>query len=72
MYKSMNAAQVIEEIAAMSAEERGKVVVQLNQMQEGLFHEEQGKIAEQRLEDLEKGLTETVSHEDAMRMVREV
>ncbi|MEM0966064.1 MAG: hypothetical protein AAGJ81_07960 [Verrucomicrobiota bacterium] len=67
----MNAAQVIEEIDAMSAEERDKVMAHFSHVQECRFHEEQAKIAEQRLEDLESGLTSTVSHEEAMRMVRE-
>lgn len=71
MFESMNAAQVIEEIDAMPAEERDKVVIHLGRMQERLFHEKQVEVAERRLEDLENGLTETVSHEEAMRMVRE-
>lgn len=71
MFESMNAAQVIQEIDAMPAEERDKVVIHLDRMQERLFHEKQVEVAECRLEDLENGLTETVSHEEAMRMVRE-
>lgn len=71
MLESINAAQVIEEIDAMPAEERDKVIFYLGRMQERLFHEKQVAVAERRLEDLENGLAETVSHEEAMRMVRE-
>jgi len=71
MFQSMNAAQVIEEIAAMPAKERDKVVIHLGRMQERLFHEKQVEIAERRLEDLENGMTETIPHEEAMRMVRD-
>ena len=67
----MNAAQVIEEIAAMSVEEQSKVIAHLHQVQEERFHGEQVLIAEQRLEDLDNGLTGTVSHDAAMRMIRD-
>jgi len=67
----VNAAQVIEEIDALPVEEQSKVIAHLNQVQEARFHEEQVRIAEKRLEDLENGLTGTVSHDEAMRMIRE-
>ncbi|MDQ8209747.1 hypothetical protein QEH52_19670 [Coraliomargarita sp. SDUM461003] len=71
MLNSMNAAQVIEEIDALPAEEQSKVIAHLHQVQEERFHEEQVLIAEQRLEDLDNGLTDTVSHYEAMRMIRQ-
>lgn len=49
----MNAAQVIEEIDALPIEEQTKVVAHLHQVQEERFHEEQIRIAEQRLENLD-------------------
>jgi hypothetical protein len=67
----MNAAQVIQEIDALPTEEQSKVMSHLRHLQEERFHEEHVKVAEQRLEDLENGLEETVSHEEAMRMIRE-
>jgi len=71
MFSNMNAAQVIEEIDALPVEEQSKVIVHLHQVQEKRFHEEQVQIAEQRLDDLDNGLTSTVSHDEAMRMIRE-
>ena len=68
----MNTAQVIQEIDALPTEEQYKVMAHLRHLQEERFHEEQVKIAEQRLEDLKNGLEETVSHEEAMSMIREV
>lgn len=67
----MNVAQVIEEIDALPIEEQSKVIAHLRQVQEERFREEQVGIAEQRLEDLDNGLTGTVSHEEAMRTIRE-
>jgi ABC-type phosphate/phosphonate transport system ATPase subunit len=67
----MNAAKVIEEIDALSAEEQTEVIAHLHQVQEERFHQEQVRIAEQRLEDLDNGLTGTVPLEEAMRMIRE-
>jgi len=69
MLENMNVAQVIEEIDALTAEERSKVIAHLHHVQEGRFHEEQVRIAEQRLEDLDNGLTGTVSNDEAMRMI---
>ena len=69
MLKNMNAAQVIEEIDALPAEEQSKVIAHLHLVQQERFHEEQVGIAEQRLEDLENGRTSTVSHEEAMRAI---
>ena len=71
MLDDMNAAQVIQEIDTLPAEEQSKVMAHLHHLQKERFHEEQVKIAEQRLEDLENGLEETVSHEEAMHMIRE-
>ena len=71
MFSNMNAAQVIEEIDALPVEEQSKVIVYLHKVQEKRFHEEQVRIAEQRLDDLDNGLTSTVSHDQAMRMIRE-
>lgn len=65
----MNAAKVIEEIDALPADEQSKVIAHLHHVQEERFHEEQVRIAEQRLEDLDNGLTTTVSHEEAMRLI---
>ena len=67
----MNAAQVIEEIDALPAEEQSKVIAHLQQVQGERFHAEQVRSAEQRLDALENGLTGTVSHKEAMRMIRE-
>ena len=47
------------------------MIVHVHQLQEAQYHEEQVRIAEKRLEDLENGLEETVSHEEAMRIIRE-
>ncbi len=71
MLEDMNAAQVIEEIDALTAEEQSKVIAHLHQVQEERFHQEQVRIAEQRLEDLDNGLTGTVSHDEALRMICE-
>ena len=71
MLDNMNAAQVIQEIDSLPTEEQSKVMAHLHHLQEERFHEEQVKIAEQRLEDLKNGLEETVSHEEAMLMIRE-
>lgn len=71
MFENMDAAQVIEEIDALPAGEQSKVIAHLHQVQEERFHGEHVRIAEQRLEDLDNGLTGTVSHEVAMRMIRE-
>lgn len=70
-FSIMNVAQVIEEIDALPIEEQSKVIAHLRQVQEERFREEQVGIAEQRLEDLDNGLTGTVSHEEAMRTIRE-
>lgn len=67
----MNAAQVIQEINTLPTEEQSKVMAHLHHLQEERFHEEQVKIAEQRLEDLKNGLEKTASHEEAMYMIRE-
>lgn len=71
MLNLMNAAQVIQEIEALPEEEQSKVMAHMHQLQEENFHKKQVEIAEQRLEDLESGLEETVPHEEAMRMIRE-
>lgn len=68
----MNAVQIIEEIDAMPADEKSKVVAHILNLEEERFHMEQVKIAEKRLDDLDKGLAGTVSHEKAMRLIREV
>jgi hypothetical protein len=66
----MNAAQVIQEIDALPTKEQSKVMAHLHHLQEEYYHQEQVKVAEQRLENLDAGLEETVSHEEAMRMIR--
>ena len=71
MLESMNVAQVIEKIDALPAEEQSKIIAHLHKAQEERFHEEQVSIAEKRLEDLDSGLTGTVSHEEAICMIRE-
>lgn len=67
----MNASRVIEEIDALPVEEQSKVIAHLHQVQEKRFHAEQARLAEQRLDNLDKGLTGTVSQDEAMRMIRE-
>lgn len=69
MLYAMDAAKVIEEIDALSADEQSKVIAHLHHVQEERFHQEQVRIAEKRLEDLDNGLTGTVSHEEAMRVI---
>ncbi|MEM1222259.1 MAG: hypothetical protein AAGH40_05805 [Verrucomicrobiota bacterium] len=47
------------------------MIAHLHQVQEKRFHAEQVRLAEQRLDNLDKGLTGTVSNDEAMRMIRE-
>ena len=68
----MNAVQIIEEIDAMPFEEKSKVVAHILSLEEERYHAEQVKIAEQRLEELEKGLTSTVPDSEVKRMLSEI
>jgi hypothetical protein len=66
----MNATQVIKEIDALPLEEQEKVIVHVRELQEAQYHEEQVRIAEQRLKDLENGLEEEVSYELVKELMR--
>ena len=68
----MNAVQIIEEIDAMPVEEQSKVVAHILSRVEERYHQEQVKIAELRLEELEKGLTSTVPDSEVKRMLSEI
>ena len=68
----MNAVQIIEEIDAMPVEEQSKVVAHILSREEERYHQEQVKIAELRLEELEKGLTSTVPDSEVKRMLSEI
>jgi len=66
----VDAVKVIEEIDALPADEQSKVIAHLHKVQEKRFHAEQIRVAEKRLENLDNGLTSTVSHKEAMRVIR--
>ena len=66
----MNAAKVIEEIDALPLEEQEKVIVHEYELQEAQNHEEQVRIAEQRLKDLENGLEEEIPYEQVKELMR--
>jgi hypothetical protein len=66
----MNAAQIIQEIASMNEQDQGEVIAHLRQLEEDRYHQEQVKIAAQRLQDLEDGLEVEVPYEEAMTLLR--
>ncbi len=66
----MNAAQIIEEIGSLNERDQGEVIAHLRQLEEDRYHQEQVKIAAQRLKDLEDGFEEEVSYEEAMSLLR--
>ncbi|MFP4203343.1 MAG: hypothetical protein ACLFS4_03315 [Opitutales bacterium] len=68
--RSMNAAQIIHEIDSMDERERRDVIAYLRRQEEDRFHQEQVKIAAQRLKDLDDGLEEEVSYEETMTLLR--
>jgi len=70
MLHLMNAAKVIEEIDALPLEEQEKVIVHVHELQEAQYHEEQVRIAEQRLKDLENGLEEEIPYEQVKELMR--
>ena len=70
MLMNMNAAQVIQEIDSMTEQDQGEVIAHLRQLEEDRYHQEQVKIAAQRLQDLEDGLEEEVPYEEAMELLR--
>jgi len=70
MLDTMNAAQIIQEISSMNEQDQGEVIAHLRQLEEGRYHQEQVKIAAQRLQDLEDGLEEEVPYEEAMTLLR--
>jgi hypothetical protein len=70
MLMNMNAAQVIQEIDSMTEQDQGEVIAHLRRMEEDRYHQEQVKIAAQRLQDLEDGLEEEVPYEEAMELLR--
>ena len=59
----MNATQIIEEIDAMTSDEQSKVIAHLQQLKEMQYHEEQVRVSEQRLDDLDNGLEEEIPYE---------
>ena len=67
---NMNATQVIQEIDSMTEQDLGEVIAHLRQMEEKRYHQEQVKIAAQRLQDLEDGLEEEVPYAEAMRNLK--
>ena len=70
MLMNMNAAQVIQEIDSMTENDQGEVIAHLRQLEEDRYHQEQVKIAAQRLQDLEDGLEEEVPYSEAMELLR--
>lgn len=66
----MNAVEVIDQIVSSPIEEQNKVIDFVDHLRLKQFEEEQVKIAVQRLEDLDSGLDEEVSHEEAMKLLR--
>lgn len=66
----MNAVEVIDQIVSLPIEEQNKVIDFVDHLRLKQFEEEQVKIAVQRLEDLDSGLDEEVSHEEAMKLLR--
>ena len=71
-FQNMNAAELIQEIDSMPVEEKSKVVAHILSLEEERYHAEQIKIAEARLEELEKGLTSTVPANEVKRMLSEI
>lgn len=70
MVNTMNVAQVIQKIDSMNEQDQGKVIAHLRQMEENRYHQEQVKIATERLQDLEDGLEEEVPYAEAMELLR--
>ena len=70
MLDTMNAAQIIQEIGSMDEQDQGEVIAHLRQLEEERYHQEQVKIAAQRLQDLEDGLEEEVPYAEAMELLR--
>jgi hypothetical protein len=70
MVINMNTAQVIQKIDSMNEQDQGEVIAHLRQMKENRYHQEQIKIADQRLQDLEDGLEEEVPYAKAMELLR--
>lgn len=70
MLETMNTARVIQEIDSMTEQDQGEVIAHVCQLEENRYHQEQVKIAVQRLQDLEDGLEEEVPHEEAMKLLR--
>ena len=70
MLVNMNAAQVIQEIDSMTEQDQGEVIAHLRQLEEARYHQEQVKIAAQRLQDLEDGLEEEVPYAEAIELLR--
>lgn len=70
MLEMMNAAEIIQEIDSMTEQDQGEVIAHVRQLEETRYHQEQIKIAVQRLQDLEDGLEEEVPHEEAMKLLR--
>lgn len=66
----MNAAQIIQEIGSMNEQDQSEVIAYLRQLEEDRYHQEQVKIAAQRLQDLEDGLEEEVPYEEAITLLR--
>tara|TARA_B110000003_G_scaffold228268_1_gene229766 strand:- start:1022 stop:1231 length:210 start_codon:yes stop_codon:yes gene_type:complete len=66
----MNAAEIIQEIDSMTEQDQGEVIAHVRQLEKTRYHQEQIKIAVQRLQDLEDGLEEEVPHEEAMKLLR--
>ena len=56
MLEIMNAAEIIQEIDSMTEQDQGEVIAHVRQLEETRYHQEQIKIAVQRLQDLEDGL----------------
>lgn len=68
--KFVNVAQIIQEIGSMNEQDQGEVIAHLRQLEESRYHQEQVKVAAQRLQDLEDGLEEEVPYEEAMALLR--
>ena len=54
----------------MTEQDQGEVIAHVHQLEKTRYHQEQIKIAVQRLQDLEDGLEEEVPHEEAMKVLR--
>lgn len=61
----------IDQIESLPIEEQNKVIDFVGHLRLKQFEEEQVKIAVQRLDDLDSGLDEEVSHEEAMKLLRQ-